>query len=180
MASETYLDVPGTEDAGRRLSHAAEEFKNSLTTLQQALDRDHGCWSDDRIGKQFEQSYLEPANQSREALKKLQESIGEFANTGLPNVVRNIQGLDSSYGDVMKQYENQIEEYHSKMQEHMLPTGNSAPSNASTNMARGETNPDGIPAQGESRQPLEPTQTSTPATPLEPTRAEFNAAERSQ
>lgn len=112
MASETYLDVPGTENAGRQLSNAVTEFTNSLTELEGALERDHGCWSDDEIGKQFENSYLEPATKSRESLKKLRDSLDEFANEGLPNVVTNLQELDASYGDVMKQYEQQLEEHY--------------------------------------------------------------------
>ncbi|MGJ7908122.1 hypothetical protein ACOQFL_16780 [Actinopolyspora sp. H202] len=120
MTSETYLDVPGTENAGRRLSQAVEEFKGSLQSLNYELERDHGCWSDDEIGKQFEASYLEEANKTRESLRQLKEYLTEFADVGLPNVVSNIQELDSSYGDVMKQYRSQVEEYHSKMSEHML------------------------------------------------------------
>ncbi|SDK22602.1 hypothetical protein SAMN04487820_105327 [Actinopolyspora mzabensis] len=124
MTSETYLDAPGTENAGRRLSQAVEEFKGSLRSLNYELERDHGCWSDDEIGKQFESSYLDEANKTRESLRKLQESLTEFADVGLPNVVSNIQELDSSYGDVMKQYRSRLEEYRSKMAEHMLPPDN--------------------------------------------------------
>ncbi|GAB3553882.1 Sec-independent protein translocase protein TatA [Actinopolyspora lacussalsi] len=121
MTSETYLDVPGTENAGRRLSQAVEEFKGSLRSLNYELERDHGCWSDDEIGKQFESSYLDEANQTRESLRKLRDSLTEFADVGLPNVISNVQELDSSYGDVMKQYRSQVEEYRSKMTGHMLP-----------------------------------------------------------
>ncbi|WP_017975490.1 hypothetical protein [Actinopolyspora halophila] len=124
MASETYLDVPGTENAGRRLSQAVEEFQGSLQDLQYELERDHGCWSDDEIGKQFESSYLDEANKTRESLRKLKDSLSEFADVGLPKVVENIQELDSSYGDVMKQYESRLEEYRSRMEEHMLSPDN--------------------------------------------------------
>ncbi|SDQ17486.1 WXG100 family type VII secretion target [Actinopolyspora saharensis] len=120
MTSETYLDVPGTENAGRRLSQAVEEFKGALQDLQYALDRDHGCWSDDEIGKQFESSYLEPADKSRQALRKLQNSLEELATAGLPNAVRNIQQLDTSYGEMMQRYEHRIEEYQAGMRGHML------------------------------------------------------------
>ena len=110
MSSETEADVPAVQDAARELSRSTGDFKESVENLRAALERDEGCWSDDEIGKQFAQKYGE-ANEIKDNLKNLGESLDEFANDGLPQAVGNIQQLDSQFGDELKKFADQVGDY---------------------------------------------------------------------
>ncbi|MGP4017783.1 hypothetical protein [Saccharopolyspora sp. 5N708] len=115
MASETYLNAPGVEDAARELATVAGQFGDAVNGLKQALARDEGCWSDDKIGNSFAQTYVGPAQQTQQGLTDLGDSLGEFANEGLPGTVRLIKEVDSEYGEVLNKYGSQLDEFGSQI-----------------------------------------------------------------
>ncbi|MCI2417469.1 hypothetical protein MOQ72_08540 [Saccharopolyspora sp. K220] len=101
MASETYLNVPGMEDTSRKLASATENFSGAIDELKASLARDEGCWSDDKIGKSFENTYVGPATETQNGLTELAKSLRSFATEGMPNAVRNFQKVDSDGGDAL-------------------------------------------------------------------------------
>jgi hypothetical protein len=111
MAEETYVDVSGAENTARKLARAADDFGEGIQELKLALARDYGCWSDDDIGKGFEDSYLKSAEKTQAGLVDLSKALTSFANKGLPSTIHQMQHLDAAYGDVMKKYASQLENY---------------------------------------------------------------------
>ena len=110
MDSETDVDVPAVQDAARELSRSTGDFKESVEKLRAELERDEGCWSDDEIGKQFEQKYGE-ADQVKDNLRELGKSLDQFAKEGLPKAVENLQQLDSQFGEELQKFADQVGDY---------------------------------------------------------------------
>lgn len=110
MDSETDVDVPAVQDAARELSRSTGDFKQAVDDLRAELNRDQGCWSDDELGKGFEQKYGE-ADQVKENLTKLGDSLEQFATEGLPKAVENLQQLDSQFGEEIQKFADQIGDY---------------------------------------------------------------------
>lgn len=110
MDSETDVDVPAVQDAARELSRSTGDFKQAVADLRAELARDQGCWSDDEIGKGFEQKYAN-AGELTDSLDELGNSLDQFAKEGLPKAVENLQQLDSQFGEELQKFADQIGDY---------------------------------------------------------------------
>lgn len=110
-ADEVYLNVPEAERVTKGLADGVDNLGNAIDELKAALQRDHGCWSDDKIGKGFESSYLQGATDTQDGLTKLAKSLKEFADEGLPAVIKNVEELDSQYGEAVDSYGDALSDY---------------------------------------------------------------------
>ncbi|GGI69319.1 hypothetical protein GCM10011581_02900 [Saccharopolyspora subtropica] len=110
MADETYLQAQAVERVAQDLANASREFGNAMDELTRALERDDGCWSDDRIGRQFQQKYVPAATQNLAVLRQLQQGLANTGTKALPTVVELLQRVDSDNGRALNSYLDQIGE----------------------------------------------------------------------
>ncbi|WP_243791919.1 hypothetical protein [Saccharopolyspora gloriosae] len=111
MADELYLNAPEAERVAKELANKAGTFGEAVEALKSALERDYGCWSDDKIGKGFEENYLENAEGTRDALGTLAETVQSLGKDAIPGAIKNVQELDEQYGENIQVYADALEEF---------------------------------------------------------------------
>lgn len=93
MADDFYLDENGVLGVADGMRRTGDALSSSFNSVNDALNKDVGCWGNDEIGKSFEQNYWANATKMLDSYRPAGQDLIDGANN-MARTARDLASVD--------------------------------------------------------------------------------------